>query len=148
MLSKDQQSSWDLYLSFAVFSYNLSIYSSTGFTPFFLTFGSEARLPPDIVLGIPVSALDNVSADSGRTSGTHLTLLLKSFSVLARSFAAVRENIHSFHQREKDRFDLGAIERVFKPGNQVRIRLKSRQKGNSKSYQNGQVHMRFYRFGE
>ncbi len=36
ILSKDQHTSWDLYLSFAVFSYNISVNSSTGFTPFFL----------------------------------------------------------------------------------------------------------------
>ena len=94
ILSKNQQSYWDLYLSFAVVSYNLSIHSSTGFTPFFLTIGSEARLLPDIVVGIPVLAFDNVSADSGRTSGTLITLLLKSFLFLARSFAAVRQNLH------------------------------------------------------
>ena len=69
---------------------------------------------------------------SGRTSGTMLTLILKCFSNLSNAFASVRENLHSFHQKEKDRYVLGAIERVFKPGDQVRIRLKSRQKGNSK----------------
>ena len=89
------------------------------------------RLPPDIVFGLLVPALDSVSADSGRTSGAPLTLLLKSFSVLARSFTAVRENPYLFHQREKDRSNLGAIERVVKPEDQVQTRLKSRQKGNS-----------------
>ena len=89
-------------------------------------------MPPDIVFGVPVPALDNFLADSGRTSGTPLTFLLKSFSILARSFTAVRENLHSFHQREKDRYDLGAIERIFKPKDKVLLRLKSRQKGNSK----------------
>ena len=69
---------------------------------------------------------------SGRTSGRPLTLLLKSFSILSHAFASVRENLYFFHQSEKDRYDLGAIERVFKPKDQVRIRLKSRQKGNSK----------------
>ena len=57
---------------------------------------------------------------------------MKSFSVLTRSFEVVRENLHSFHQREKDRYDLGAIDRIFNEGDQVRVRLKSRQKGNSK----------------
>ncbi len=57
---------------------------------------------------------------------------MKSVSVLTRSFKVVRENLHSFHQREKDRYDLGAIDKIFKEGDQVRVRLKSRQKGNSK----------------
>ena len=96
-----------------------------------MTFGSEARLPPDIFFGFPAPAVKNVRV-TGRTSSTPLTLLLKSFSILSNAFASVRENLHSFHQREKDRYDHGAIERVFKTGDQVRIRLKSRQKGNSK----------------
>ena len=136
ILSQEQQTSWDLYLGFAVFSYNLSVHSSTGFTPFFLTFGSEARLPPDIVFGAPAAVPLATSAHgvlaSARTSGTPLSLLLKSFSILARTFASVRENLRAFHQREKDRYDLGAVERVFKVGDQVRVRIKSRQKGPSK----------------
>ena len=132
ILSKEQQSSWDLYLGFAVFSYNLSVHSSTGFTPFYLTFGSEARLPPDIIFGVPALAKSAADSKSGRTSGTGLSFLLKSFSILTRAFATVRENLRSFHQREKDRYDLGAVERVFKPGDHVRVRLKSRQKGPSK----------------
>ena len=95
--------------------YNLSIYSSTGFTPFFLTFGSEARLPSDIVFGFPAPAVKNVRV-SGQFSGTPLTLLLKSFSIISQSFASVRENLYSFHQRKKDIYYLGAIERVFMPG--------------------------------
>ena len=112
ILSKDQQTSWDLYLSFAVFSYNRSIHSSTGFTSFFLTFGSEARLPPDIIFGLSAPAVENVRV-STQTSGTPLTLLFKSFSILSHAFASVRENLHSFHQRKKDRYYLGAIERGF-----------------------------------
>ena len=69
---------------------------------------------------------------SGRTSCTPLTLLLKSFLNLSQAFALVSENLQSVHQRDKDRYDLAAIKRVFKPGDQVRIRLKSRQKINSK----------------
>ena len=101
MLSNNQQSSWNLYLSFAVFSYYLWVLSSINFTHIFLTFGSEACLPPDIVFCIAVSALDNVSTDSGQTSGKPLALLLQLLLVLARSFTDVQENLHSFHQREK-----------------------------------------------
>ena len=53
VVSESKFSSWDLYLNFVVFSYNLSIHSSTGFTPFYLTFGSEARLPIDLIFCSP-----------------------------------------------------------------------------------------------
>ena len=126
-LSESQYCSWDLYLNFVVFSYNLSVHSSTGFSPFYLTFGSEARLPSDLIFGSP--ALTQDGADSSRGP---LSLLLKSFSLLSRAFASVRVNLHSFHQREKDLYDLGAIERIFRPGDTVRVRLKARQRGPAK----------------
>jgi transposase InsO family protein len=131
ILSKDQQNSWDLYLNFAVFSYNLSIHSSTGFTPFFLTFGTEARLPPDIIFGSPVSTSSNLDS-TRKTNNGSISFLFDSFSLLSGAFAQVRENLKSFHQREKDRYDLGAIERVFHAGDRVRVRIKSRQKGHAK----------------
>ena len=60
----------------------------------------------------------------------HFTL--KSFSILSHSVASVRKTLQSFHQRETDCYDLGAIERIFTTGDLVRVRLKSRAKGPSK----------------
>ena len=58
--------------------------------------------------------------------------LLKSFHILSCSFEFVRENLQSFHQREKDYYDLGAVERIFSTADIVRVRLKARAKGPSK----------------
>ena len=129
-LSKSLQPSWDLYLNFVTFSYNTSIHSSTGFSPHYLTFGCEARLPADLVFGTPEPTSFNPS-DGFETSGS-LSSLFKSFSVLNSSFSVARENLGLVHQREKDRYDLGAVERVFQPGDVVRIRFKSRKPGPSK----------------
>ena len=104
------------------------MHSSTGFSPFYLTFGSEARLPPDLIFCTPSR---NFDIDHAPSRGA-LSSLLKSFFVLSASFASVRENLHSFHQRERDHYDLGAIERVIKSGDIVRVRLKSKRLGSSK----------------
>lgn len=64
--------------------------------------------------------------------GIPFTLLLNSLSILLHEFASVTEHLYSFHQRVKDRFDFGAIVRVFKPKEQVRIMFRSRQNGNYK----------------
>ena len=42
------QTDWDLKLCCAVFSYNISIHESTKFSPFYLVFGREARIPADL----------------------------------------------------------------------------------------------------
>ena len=130
LLSKPLQPSWDLYLNFVVFSYNTSTHSSTGFSPHYLTFGAEARLPADLVFGTP--ELPSFDGFQELESYGSLSPLFQSFSILNSSFSIVRENLGLVHQREKDRYDLGAVERVFHPGDVVRIRFKSRKPGPSK----------------
>ena len=121
-------------MNFVVFSYNTSVHSSTAFTLQFLTVGAEVRLPADLELGASdpdaLEQLANVQDCHGSTAGLHT--LFKSFPNLHSVFESVRTNLESFHQREKDRYDLGAVERVFHPGDMVKIRLKSRQPGPSK----------------
>ena len=38
---------WDQWLKFAMFSYNSTVHSATGFTPHRLVFGEEARIPSE-----------------------------------------------------------------------------------------------------
>ena len=128
VLHESQFPSWDLYLNFVFFSYNTSIHSSTKFSQFYLTFANEVRLPPDLIFGSPSFQLQN---DATPQRGPLLTLL-KSFHIHSCAFDSVRENLQSFHQLEKDYYDLGAVERIFTPGDIVRVRLKSRAKGPSK----------------
>ena len=44
----DKQS-WDDWLRFAIFSYNVSVHESTGFAPYTLVFGNEANIPSSFV---------------------------------------------------------------------------------------------------
>ena len=44
---------WDQHIAPAVFAYNVCVNTTTGFTPFFLQHGREARLTEDSILPVP-----------------------------------------------------------------------------------------------
>ena len=45
---------WDLWVDLAVYAYNTSIHTATGFSPYELVFGRVARTPIELDLGLPM----------------------------------------------------------------------------------------------
>ena len=58
-LTAEQKLKWPQYLQEVVFVYNCTPHSSTGYTPYFLFFGHEARLPIDNLLSYQPSRTTN-----------------------------------------------------------------------------------------
>jgi hypothetical protein len=56
------QSDWDEHLAAAELAFNNSKNETTGFTPFYLVYGREARLPIDLALAPLTKAADNPTA--------------------------------------------------------------------------------------
>ena len=59
--AKSNLNDWERYVRAVCYAYNTSVQSSTGFTPHFLMFGREARLPVDLQFGTSFS--ESVSPD-------------------------------------------------------------------------------------
>lgn len=50
MYCAEKQSTWDLYLPYALFSYRNAVHSTTGLTPYFMMFGHQCKLPLNTAL--------------------------------------------------------------------------------------------------
>jgi len=94
-----------------VFAYNSTIHSLTGFTPFYLMFGSEARFPGELLATHPVE------------DETPSSYAFKHHRNLELAFSSARENTGKAQLRSKNYYDLGATKKIFQVGDRVRIRL-------------------------
>ena len=85
---------WDRHIKLACFAYNTSVHASTGYTPFYLMHGYEARLPVDILCGTPQQ--DNIS---------HSEYVANLQKRLEQVFAKVREKTGQSQLRQKAYYD-------------------------------------------
>ena len=90
----DHPREWEGHLSKLCVAYNTSVRSSTGFTPFYLMFGRQAKLPIDVIYSIPSLASDSI--------GQYAAGLKKS---LQEAYRNVRARMDAVTKREKERYD-------------------------------------------
>lgn len=112
---------WEHYVRKVCMAYNSSVHSSTGFSPFFLMFGREAKLPVDLMYGSNPMETKPVA---------DYALQLK--RGLQNAYALVREHCKAEHKRQKVLYDEKVHGKPFNPGDMVWLLSPAIPRGQSK----------------
>ena len=98
---------WDLNLGLVLIAYRSAVQSSTGFTPHFMLFGREMRLPLDVMYRPPEATYTRYDYPS------------EVRKTLTDAYERARERLHLAHKRQKDYYDRRMSGIRFSPGNLV-----------------------------
>ena len=58
--AKENPLNWETHIRKVCMAYNTSVQASTGYTPFYLMFGCQARIPADAMFGTPPSTTESI----------------------------------------------------------------------------------------
>ena len=90
-ITTDHSFDWEEALPKVCIAYNTTIHSTTGYSPFYLMYGREPRLPIDIVYGTQSPSPDN--------------FVRQSHKLMEQAYHRVREHLSAGHQQQKDIYD-------------------------------------------
>ncbi len=121
----DNQRDWDKKLPAVAFVYRNSVSEATGFTPFYLMHGREARIPADLVYETysntpPVSPIAHVDT---------------TIQTLRDAFTSVREQLGKAAETRKDRYDMRVKPTKYAVGTWVWFQTLRRRQGLSHKWQ-------------
>jgi hypothetical protein len=109
-----RQSDWDTHLSTLEMAYNNSKQESTGFTPHYLNFGQEMRLPLDGA--IPPSSIDNTNPEASQR-----------IERLKQDIASAKKNILVAQDRQSKYADQHRRDVAFRVGDRVLLSVEHLQ---------------------
>ena len=102
----EDQRNWDLYVSSTCFAYNTAVHSTTGYTPSYLEYGRELRLPSDLVM-------KDGEAPKKECRTEYATELKRR---LTKAFECCRESLETSHKTQKHYYDRWARGNSYKEG--------------------------------
>lgn len=112
-LEEEKKQNWSKYVSALVHAYNCSKHDSTGFSPYLLMFGREARLPVDLRFG---TSPDNHSGTD------HVQYVQGLREQLARAYKLASEASDKSAEANKRRYDAKVRENDLQTGDRVLVR--------------------------
>ena len=129
MLAKliaENQKNWDQKLPVVAFAYRTSVQESTKFTPFFLQYGREARIPADLVYGLPPDLARQTDASD---------FAEEQRAKFSQAYELVRQHLGSAARRRKHDYDLRAKPQQFAIGSKVWVFVPRRRSGRYAKWQ-------------
>ena len=121
--AKSNPLDWEKHVRKVCMAYNSSVQASTGYTPFYLMFGHQARLPADVIYGTPKIAEQSQSASEYARN-------LKRKK--GNAFTLARQHSLKHHQRQKELYDRKVHGKPFEKGEYVWLNSPMGQKGVSR----------------
>ncbi|XP_075035502.1 uncharacterized protein LOC142097511 [Mixophyes fleayi] len=112
-LDTKKKAHWSRHISHLVHAYNCTKNESTGYSPYLLMFGREARLPIDICFGMD-------TADPQEKP--HLKYVEQLKQELMEAYRLAEAAASKAGQRNKGRYDLQVKEHILEPGDRVLLR--------------------------
>ncbi|KAI3353735.1 hypothetical protein L3Q82_004965 [Scortum barcoo] len=95
-LGWEKKCQWSKHIGYLVHAYNSTKCDATGYSPYFLMFGREARLPIDLCFG---------TSPDGKADGCHSRYVAKLKDDLQRAYKLASETAYKTHQRNKGSYD-------------------------------------------
>lgn len=108
-----QKSKWSQHITHLVHAYNCTPNEATGYSPYYLMFGREARLPIDVCFG--------ASADD-TSSSSHLKYVTRLKQSLHAAYQLAKASADKMNQSNKERYDQKVRYHRLSPGDRVLIR--------------------------
>ena len=115
---KDHPFNWEQHVRKVCMAYNTGVHPSTGFTPFYLMFGRQARLPVDIMFGTNKPELQSPN-EYAATLENQLTT----------AFETAHKQMGRQHLRQKEYYDKKLHGQAYQKGDLVWLHSSAIKKG-------------------
>ena len=119
--AKSNPLDWEKHVRKVCMAYNRSVQASTGYTPFYLMFGRQARLPADVIYGTANTAEQSVT-DYARTLRRKME----------NAFILAREHSLKQHHKQKELYDRKVHGKPFEKGDYIWLNSPMGRRGTSK----------------
>ena len=117
----NHQADWQHHIHKLCLAYNSSSHSTTGFSPFFLMFGRQVKLPIDLMYGTNRTEPDTTASFAQKLK-----------EGLQEAYKLVREKCQAEHKRQKALYDERVHGKPFSPGDLVWLHSPAVPRGRSR----------------